>query len=227
MSLGVAEVCVVVGLRSAIYSLLIRKVTWVHYKHLFEMLPEGARVLDIGVGNGLMLDWFAPKIRQKQIELHGLDVHREYLKECRRRIMRHQVSDLVTVEQRCVFDYLEQVEGIPEHVYFSASFMLLPEPERLLELILDRLPEGGRVLFAQTLLERPNKFAEAIKPKLKFLTTVDFGRVQYRHDFTAQLEELGFEITAEDPLPKAAGNRHLWFHGFKRKAPAPALVASV
>ncbi|MGC9324974.1 MAG: hypothetical protein ACP5G0_09550 [Desulfomonilia bacterium] len=48
---------------------------------------------------------------------------------------------------------------------------------------------------------------ELIKPKLKYLTTIDFGRVTYEHDFLHLLQSKGISIV-EDRLIKKE-----WFKG--------------
>lgn len=209
------------ALRSAIYSLLIRKVSFAHYEHaLVTFLPEGAHLLDVGVGNGVMLDRYAPVIRERSLRIDGLDVHEPYIRECRRRIEAHGLTDLVTCEQQDIVRYLERVEQTPPFVYFSASFMLLPDPRRTLELLRERLPADGRVLFAQTLMGRPSGLMAWLKPRLKYLTTIDFGRAQVRGEFLDLLAATGFELDTELRLEPVAGNGHFYFHSF-RYAGAP------
>lgn len=201
-------------IRSAIYSLLIRKVTWAHYDHLLDVVPTGARILDVGVGNGLMLDRFAGKIRDKKIRIHGLDIHAPYLEECRRRIERFGITDLVRVENEGIIDYLERTEELPQFVYFSTSFMLI-DRERVLALLSRRMRPAGRAMFAQTLLPESNAFADWLKPKMKYLTSVDFGQAQYKDGFESLMKRAGFALNDQHRFGRLLGNRHMYFHTYR------------
>jgi len=204
------------GVLSAIYSLLIRRVSYVQYEHLLRAVPEGARVLDVGIGNGIMLDRHAELLRQRGIHLDGIDLHEGYLEACRRRVQQHGLTDLVTCRCTGVEALLESDVPLPPYVYFSASFMLLPNPERVLQLLYERLPENGTLLFTQTLYRRQNRFIEWVKPRLKYLTTIDFGRAQYRDSFVARLERHGFRLVEEKRLERVSGNQRVYYHAFRR-----------
>lgn len=210
------------GIRSAVYDLIFKPLTITHYSHLFELLPVRARLLDVGIGTGLMLDRLGSVIRDKELRIHGIDVHKSYLKACHKRILGNGLSDLVSCEQRDVLTYLEEAESLPEHIHFPLSFMVLPDPERILEVVRERLPAGGKVYFAHTLNDRRSRLLEWIKPRLKYLTTVDFGRVTYRESFFDVLHLAGFDLTNETPLSRVSRHSqvsHMSF-GLRRDATA-------
>jgi hypothetical protein len=64
--------------------------------------------------------------------------------------------------------------------------MIMPDQTKALEIAKRRLSKNGRIYFLLTLYEEKNgfnKFMEYVKPLLKYLSTIDFGRVTYRSDF--------------------------------------------
>lgn len=75
-------------------------------------------------------------------------------------------------------------------IIFGSSFMIMPDQVKAIELAkstfifnLEHLSKKGKIYFLLTLYEEKsnfNKFMEKIKPLLKYLTTVDFGKVTYR-----------------------------------------------
>jgi len=206
------------GFLSALYSLLIRGYSYVQYEHVLRAVPEGAHVLDVGIGNGIMLDRHADLLRRREVHLHGIDIHEGYLDACRRRVEQYGLSDLVSCRCTDVEALLETDASIPPFVYFSASFMLLPNPEGVLQRLHERLPEGGMLLFTQTLYSRPRRFLEWAKPKLKYLTTIDFGRVQYREAFVEQVQGHGFWLVEEKRFERLSGNQRVYYHAFRRAA---------
>lgn len=202
------------GIRSAVYDLIVRRLTVTHYSHLFERLPVHARLLDVGIGTGLMLDRLGSVIREKQLRIHGIDVHKSYLRACNRRIHDNGLRDLVRCERKDVLTYLEEAESMPEHIFFPLSFMVLPDQERTLEVVRQRLPEGGEVHFAHTLNDRRSRLLEWIKPRLKYLTTTDFGKVTYRESFLDLLHLAGFDLTGETPLSRISRHAQIFHMSF-------------
>jgi alpha-N-acetylglucosaminidase len=85
--------------------------------------------------------------------------------------------------------------------------MLFEDQHLVLERIKGWLKPGGKILFFQTMFPRRAPFIEFIKPKLKYFTTVDFGRITYDADFFALLDKRELSID-EDRLIKRE-----WFKG--------------
>lgn len=58
--------------------------------------------------------------------------------------------------------------------------MLMPNKAKALEVARRVVKPGGRIYACLTLYEKKNNFVEWIKPKIKYLTSIDFGPVIYR-----------------------------------------------
>jgi hypothetical protein len=84
--------------------------------------------------------------------------------------------------------------GPYDAAYFSGSFMLMPDPDAVLRHVRERLTEGGRVFFTQTFQRKRSPMLEWIKPRLRRVTTVDFGQVSYEASFFEQLKAGGWEV---------------------------------
>jgi SAM-dependent methyltransferase len=178
-------------IRSAVYDALILRLTSRWYAEVLRRVPEGAALLDVGIGTAGALLANAEVVRRKRLRVVGVDVDADYLARARRRLGDALLSDRVEVRLESVYDH----RGGPyDAVYFSGSFMLLPEPERALRHCGALLNPGGRIFFTQTLQTKPARWLEILKPMLKRLTTIDFGRVTYEDDFRAQLRAAGLEL---------------------------------
>lgn len=178
-------------MRAWIYDRAILPVTTAWYAEVLRRLPERARLLDVGIGTGGALIANARLVREKHLRVHGIDVDRAYVQRCRRAIRAAGLEAQVHV----VLEPVEQHLGGPyDAVYFSGSLMLLPEPVAALRHVCTLLAPDGLVYSTQTFEHRPSVLAARVKPLLRFLTTIDFGRVTYEGDFRRSVADAGADL---------------------------------
>ncbi|QOR41010.1 class I SAM-dependent methyltransferase [Billgrantia diversa] len=172
-------------MRSFLYDALILRLTARWYAEVLERLPEDAVMLDVGIGTAGALLANAERVLQKRLRVTGIDIDGDYVERARRRLRDSSLAERAEVRLESVYDH----RGGPyDAVYFSASFMLLPEPERALRHCRALLKPDGRMYFTQTIQQRPSRFMERLKPVLKRFTSIDFGQVTYAEAFKAQLD---------------------------------------
>ncbi|HEY0038970.1 MAG TPA: class I SAM-dependent methyltransferase [Longimicrobium sp.] len=178
-------------IRSLIYDTLILRLTSGWYREVLRRVPEGAALLDVGVGTAGALLANAEWVERRKLRVTGIDVDADYVERARRRLRDSAIAGGVEVRLESVYDH----RGGPyDAVYFSGSFMLLPEPERALRHSHALLAPDGRIFFTQSFQTRPNRWLEILKPMLKRVTSIDFGRVTYEDDFRAQIRVAGLEL---------------------------------
>lgn len=178
-------------IRSLIYDTLILRLTSGWYGEVLRRVPEGAALLDVGMGTAGALLANAKSVERKELRVTGIDVDADYVERARQRIRDSPIAARVEVRLESVYDH----RGGPyDAVYFSGSFMLLPEPERALRHCGALLHPDGRIFFTQTFQTRPTRWLEILKPMLKRATSIDFGRVTYEDDFRAQIRAAGLEL---------------------------------
>lgn len=179
-------------LRNALYNVLISKLTNAGYSAFLDQVEPGARILDIGVGNGLMLRRHHELIAAKELTILGLDLDGDYLSQCQRLIEEFGLGDRMKVERR---NFLEKpVDGPFDVVFFSQSLPLIDRKQTALDTALELLAPGGHLAFFHTIQRQSSRFLEFIKPRLKYLSTIEFGRVIYQADFEELLGR--FELEA-------------------------------
>lgn len=181
------------NIRSAIYDNAIVSFTTKWYAAVLDEVPENSRLLDVGVGTGAALVANAEVIRLKNLTIVGVDYDAAYIDRCKELIEKHRLSRNVTAVCCSFYDYSPPDSRLFDHVYFSGSFMILPDApgalRKAVELMRDR--EDGRMFFTQTFELQKNSLLEWVKPKLAYWTTIDFGNVTYVEDFDAALHEGG------------------------------------
>lgn len=178
-------------IRSFIYDTLILRLTSRWYAEVLRRVPEGAALLDVGIGTAGALLANDDLVTRKRLRVVGIDIDGDYVERARQRLGNSSLADAAEVRLESVYDH----RGGPyDAVYFSGSFMLLPEPEQALRHVSALLNPGGRIFFTQTIQKQPARWMEILKPMLKRVTSIDFGRVTYEDDFRAQVHAAGLEL---------------------------------
>jgi SAM-dependent methyltransferase len=158
---------------------------------VLQRLPDGARLLDVGIGTGAALARCADVVRAKGLDVVGLDIDADYLARCRTRMARAGLAGHVRPELGSVYDH----RGGPyEAAYFSASLMLLPDPVAAIKHVTGLLAPGGRVFSTQTFHHRRSALLEWAKPLAKHVTTIHFGTVTYEQEFRKAFTDAGVEL---------------------------------
>ncbi len=178
-------------LRSAVYDAAVVSLTADWYGAVLERLPRGCRLLDVGIGTGTALLSHASVIEDKQLRITGIDIDAAYIDRCRQAVRQRGLEGRIEARLESVFDH---AGGPYDAVYFSGSFMLLGDPPAALRHVASLLVDGGLVYFTQTFEHRRARMVEAVKPLLRFITTIDFGNVTYEDEFRRALEKAGLSI---------------------------------
>lgn len=190
-----------------LYKLFIDDVTDFCYGNCLQYFPPDSRILDVGIGNGIMIQSYHELIKAKNLNIIGIDINKTYLDHCSTLINRWRLDDNIRLFQKPVECFEPPEKEYFDFILFSMSFMLFEDQELVLDRIRGWLRPGGKILFFQTMFPRRSPFIEFIKPKLKYLTTVDFGRITYDGDFYSLLERKKVSVD-EDRLIKKE-----WFRG--------------
>lgn len=178
-------------IRSFVYDTLILRLTARWYAEVLRRVPEGATLLDVGIGTAGALLANDDLVKRKGLRVVGVDIDADYIARAQQRLRDSSLAGLAEVRLESVYDH----QGGPyDAVYFSGSFMLLPQPEQALRHCRALLNPGGRMFFTQTIQKQPNRLMEVLKPMLKRVTSIDFGRVTYEDDFRAQIHAAGLEL---------------------------------
>lgn len=184
-------------MRAWIYDRVFRWLTTRWYRAVIDHLDPGSHILDVGIGPGGSLINNVAYLRAKNLRLTGVDIDRDYLKTCRKRIDKLQLTDVVDVHLESVLDH----HGGPyDAVYFAASFMLIPEQIPVLEHVATLLKPSGRIFFTQTFNEKRSRVAEWVKPRIHKVTTVHFGQVTYYDEFRDVLTKGGMKVIGAQEL---------------------------
>jgi alpha-N-acetylglucosaminidase len=188
-------------LKNALYTLLITDVTERCYRNCLAYVRPHSAVLDVGIGNGGIVRAQHQVIRDKDLRIVGIDIDADYLARCDRLIRTHRLEDRVRTVRVPIEAYCPDPGLRFGYVLFSMSFMLLPDRRLALERLRPWLLPDGEVIFVQTLFQRRSRLVDFWKPKLRHLTTIDFGQALYEEEFFPLLREAHLTVT-EDRILK-------------------------
>jgi cyclopropane fatty-acyl-phospholipid synthase-like methyltransferase len=193
-------------LRGLIYDAAILPLTARWYAEVLGRLPRGAHLLDVGIGTGGALARNASTVRDRDLKVVGVDIDRAYVERCKRRMRAAGLEGRVEVRLESVTDHV----GLQPYdaVYFSASFMLMPDPPGVLRHVTSLLAPGGRLFFTQTFQDRRSVVMERAKPLLKKLTTIEFGRVTYEAEFRSALAEGGVALRELETIGRSGARSY-------------------
>jgi ubiquinone/menaquinone biosynthesis C-methylase UbiE len=179
------------SLRAWIYDRAILGLTTQWYAEVLNRLHEGAHLLDVGIGTGGALAANEALVHAHKLRVTGVDIDPDYVKKATERMRKAGLADAVDIRLQSIYDH----QGGPyDAVYFSASFMLMPDPAEALRHVCTLLTDDGRIYFTQTFQDKRSKVLEKVKPMLKKATTIDFGEVTYEEDFREVVQAAGVEL---------------------------------
>jgi ubiquinone/menaquinone biosynthesis C-methylase UbiE len=194
-------------MKNWLYGVFISDINDHCYKNCLDYFPDNSAILDVGIGNGMMMKNYHDVIKSKRLRITGVDIDQTYLKYCRGLIQDYQLGDYIEIHQNFIEHFEPTEKACFDFILFSMSFMLLNDQRLVLDRITDWLKADGEIIFFQTIYKKKFSVMEVIKPRLKYVTTIDFGTVTYEKAFYSLLHKHNLSII-EDRLVKKA-----WFKG--------------
>lgn len=190
-------------LRALIYRMLIVRMTSRWYLEVLNRIPPNSTILDVGIGEGRALINNRDILSQKALRVHGIDYDNDYVLHCLAAIEDNNLLDQVSVSYESVYDHNPPSKY--DCVYFSGSFMILPEPEVALHHVCSLLKNrDSMIFFTQTIETKKNWLLEIIKPLLKYILTIDFGHVTYENEFLSLLEKCNMKVLEHESIANTA-----------------------
>jgi alpha-N-acetylglucosaminidase len=153
-----------------------------------------------------MLKTYHPLIKSKCLKITGIDINKIYLKHCIRLIKKNHLEDNLTIYHQHIESFNPPRNEFFDFVLFSMSFMLFKNQPLILEKVKNYLHSDGEIVFFQAMFKERSLLKDFIKPKLKYFTTIDFGKTIYENDFFSLLERHELTISQDRMITKGCFN---------------------
>ena len=161
------------------------------FHDILEKIPSESSILDVGCGDGIY--YINPKvidlIKTKKIKIKSIDIDSGAIKYCKERITKNKLEEYITVEAidlRLIIDKYD-------YVLFMESFPVI-ELDLFEQLLKHASTITHNIFMYHNLVEEKNITMSFLKPKLKYASLVDFGRLTSLTEFKNLLITWGYEI---------------------------------
>lgn len=187
---------------SYVYDIMVTypltRAVYFHFAAEFNKKFPGKQVsmVDVGTGTGTPLKAIMKKVNFSRVL--AVDINTGYL-----RLAKKNLSEFPEVEVKYQDFMTLDKDSLGEKfdiIFFGFSFMLMPDRVKALTIARSMLKPGGKIYMFLTLYEKKNKFIEWVKPKMKYLFSIEFGPVVYREQLHKIFEEAGFEVVSKEKL---------------------------
>jgi ubiquinone/menaquinone biosynthesis C-methylase UbiE len=194
-----------------IYDHVIVSMTRTWYEEFLKLKVEkGNRVLDIGIGTASALCENASIVKEKRLNIMGVDYEKRYVEYSKGVIKDSGLEDRVRTVHASVYDpELKKLLGEEsfDRVYFSGSISLMPDPAEALRVCAKLLRhKSGRIVITQTFQNRSFFCFHRIKPLLKYITTIDFGQLVFHRDIKNIIDKANMKIVYDRPISGSIDN---------------------
>lgn len=176
----------------------LTRAVYFHFADEFNRKFPGKKVsmVDVGTGTGTPLKGIMNKVSFSRVL--AVDIDKAYLTVAKKNLAEFPEVE-VKYQDFMTLDTDAQGEKF-DIIFFGFSFMLMPDRIKALRIARSLLKPGGKIYMFLTLYEKKSKFIEWVKPKMKYLFSIEFGPVVYTNELHKNFAEAGFEVVSKEKL---------------------------
>lgn len=152
------------------------------YKEIFKNIPKNSKILEVGIGTGVYLTECANIIKEKNISIDGIDINKDYIKSCKNEIKKNNLDKYVKAH---IEDLLKYKIDKFDYILFVQTYPVIDNMimNRMLNYLKNSPSKDAEIIFVHNLVDNKNTFKEYIKPKMKYIIGIDFGKLETHDNF--------------------------------------------
>jgi ubiquinone/menaquinone biosynthesis C-methylase UbiE len=200
-----------------VYDIIIVKMTQRWYAAVLEDIGKSQRILDVGIGTATALIKNKDLVVKNDIKVVGVDYEEAYVTKAQDMVQSAGLKDRVVVFCLSIYDDIvpslvkrqltQDGEEAFDAVYFSGSLTVMPDPLGALKVAAGVVKKGGYIYVTQTYQRQAPPGLKWLKPMMKYLTTIDFGKLTFEKDLDDLLRKSGFKIVKNEVIKGSIDNR--------------------
>jgi len=169
------------------------------FYNVLKDIPANSQVLDFGCGSGICYknNEIIKLIHNSNLKISGIDIDKHVLLKFKKRIENNILDnkikllygDIFTMELP-KFDYVIFSESAPT---MSKDFL----KKVIVHIKNNLLTDNGKIIFINNLVENPQFITKFLKPKLKYFTTINFGRTLNKEEFENLKNDINMNVKFE------------------------------
>jgi 2-polyprenyl-3-methyl-5-hydroxy-6-metoxy-1,4-benzoquinol methylase len=173
--------------RNYIYNqLVILNYTEFMNKVFLESIEDKASILDIGIGTGLSMTINHALIKEKGLNIDGIDIDPAYCTACDENIKASNLEENMTISKVNIYDYNPMKKY--DYVLFSDSYAVIPNVHHMIDHCKRYLKPNGQIVILTTLEDEPTPVKIILKPRLIYFTLCEFGKVTTKLEFMHRIQ---------------------------------------
>ena len=187
-------------LKSYIYDMILVSYTSSMNRYFLKSIPIGSQILDIGIGTGKAMTNNGDIIKEKNLKIIGYDIDPYYIEQCRNHIVTQKLENYIQVKLKDI--YKEDSDLKVDYVIFSDSYAVIPDVDKMINYCCRFLKDDGCIIVLTT-LDDTNwllNYKKIIKPKIKYFTTLEFGKVTTVDKFRKNILDNNLQIKKIDKI---------------------------
>lgn len=153
-------------------------------RKILASLPDNSTVLDVGVGTGFTYSQNSDIIKQKNLQIVGIDIDPEYVRNAKHAMIDSELENNVKLVTQDIYKVTQ--EQIPEQsfdfVIFSDSYAVIPDVHKMATFCEKFLKKSGSVIIASTLFDEYNHYIDWVKKRIIYVSTIDFGEMMVKEN---------------------------------------------
>jgi|694.fasta_scaffold105705_2 ubiquinone/menaquinone biosynthesis C-methylase UbiE len=163
-------------------------------KVLLDFVKDNTSILEVGIGNGICLDKNAQLIKNKNLSIFGIDIDADYLEQCAEIIKKNNLQNNVKIKNQDLLCMKSKIKY--DYVIFSESYPVIPDEimKKMMKKCKQLLKRKGQIIFIHNLVDEKDFLRDFLKPKLKNLIMIDFGKLTTHKEFDDFIADVNFKI---------------------------------
>lgn len=166
------------------------------YNYLFDkVIEKNSSILDVGVGTGINLVNNKKLILDKNLNINGIDIDKNYNKYCKNIIKKNKLEKNIIIELKNLFD-IDDISNKYKYIVFGQSYPVISKKliTKMVKYCKNLLQNDGKIIFIHNLIDnnKNHHIVYKIKPYLKYIPFIwiDSGKPTKKTDFEKFLTSL-------------------------------------